>query len=372
MEFHPDFYVLEKVAKLYEEASGIEYEVKKLNEKIAASQKVINSPGDYHFAPITHNYDAVMQKEIDRVTAEERAKRNRRMSAGLVFCLILQIAMLVAAVVLLIPNFSMLMLEPLGLSAVMVLLSFLGYKSAISRGSAHPLFKVALTILMIVQIVVYGVLILVGFIPELPFTDDTLQSLAGLSPIPLLIGMAHAVTALICVKAADGAARKIKVAMDYDKIDQAKAADKSEEGKREKAAKAQHAQNQAAARTEVEKLRKQLSPLVAKLQEKKQELDACPISDYQNARRYWSLIYNETMATGRQVDIGWATWKYWQEENARSARRVQEQIEAGERLNRALDEAHRREEARQARQDLIRSVDRATDVANELLKKLEE
>ena len=375
MEFHPDFDKLDKIHDLVNETYPLKSEIKKLNEKIAANKKIINGPGKFNFSPITHNFDRAMEKESARVAAEEHATRSRRMTGGLVFCLILQIAMLVAAVVLLIPNFSILILEPLGLSAVMVLLSFLGYKSAISRGSAHPIFKVLLTILMIVQLVVYGVLMLVGFVPELPFTDDTLQSLANLSPIPLLIGMAHAVTALVCVKAADGAARKTHVYMDKAKLDQAKAEDRAEEVKRENAAKAQHAQNQASARAENEKLQQQINRLTAQLAEKEQAIAAFGMlgpSEYDLAGRYWSLIYNETMATGRQVDLNWARWKYGQEENERMLRKSREQREAAEHFSRTITEAYRREEDRQARQDLIRSVDRATEAANELRKKLEE
>ena len=375
MQYHPDYDKLGKIRDLVNMTYPLKSEREKLEKTIAANQKVINSPGKFKFDPITRNFDEAMEREVSRVAELERQKRGRRMTGMMIFSLIFQIAMLVAAIVLMVPNFSVLLLEPLALSAAMVFLSFLGYRSAINRGSAHTLFKVALTILMIIQLIVYGVLILVGLVPEMPLADDTLTSLADLSPIPLMIGMAHAVMALVFVKIADASAGKIHVYMDNKLLDAAKAADKAEDAAKLKEAKAQHAKNQEAAQAENAKLEKEIAKLTAKLVDIDNEIAAYGLigpSEYDLAGRYWSLIYNETMATGRQVDLNWARWKYGQEENERMLSKYRQQQEAAESLNRTITEAFRREEQRQAHAELVRSVKDATEAANELRKKLEE
>lgn len=377
MNLHSDYDKLSKIYEIMQRVYGLRSKLEGLKQQKEKNLKIIKSPGEYKFAPCTSNYEAAREKEAARTVAIADAKRKRRMSGLLICSLVLQIAVLIAMFVLMIPSFSMLVAEPLLFSAGLILASFLAQRAAMNDGYKNKFFTTASIVLMVILLLTYGVSMLASLNAD-ALESSVLNSFSGLSfdipPIALLLGMAQAVIGVLFTVAANRMAENIRVAYDQDVLDKAKAADETETKKREEAAKRQHAQNVKNAKNENVQLDNQIATLQKQIAEKEAEVAAVGIlgpSEYDLAAKYCVLIYNETMSSGRQVDLSWARWKYGQEENERMLRNMRARQELADSINQTISDAYRREEERQEREKLVRSAERAAEAADELRKALE-
>lgn len=384
MEFHPDYSKLNRIGNIMSEISPLQKRIDSLNAQIEKNNKVIRSKANYTVTPSHHNYEQAVAKESARVGALERQKRKRRMASLVMLSLVLQIALLIGMVVLLLPNFPFLMLEPMLLSAVLVGVVHLAHQEAINQNVGKLQFGKISYMAGGVLIIVYAVMSLVTFIPELPSFEDLSKLISGISAPPLVLGAAQALLAIIFVRIGKSICKKVHVNVDYEVLDKARAADERADKKREDDVKAQHVKKQNDAAAENRKLQLQIAQLQNEINPKLAEAQSIGIldpSEYKHAWRYSTLIYNETMATGRQVDLNWARWKQGQEEMQfqamaavaaaqRDQQRLNEMLYSGERLNQVLTDAYRREDERQARADLKRQLDSATEAVRDLEKAL--
>lgn len=341
MQMHPDYDKLSQADEMLKKLQPAAAEIAQLEERIADTEKIIHAGvGNTHA-----RFEIAQRQERQRVERENEEMRKVRFGKILPVCVAIHIVFIVAQIILLIAD----------------------VRIDIQIGDLHEKIPLASIISIIASVLMFWTVSMMqrAFKNNKRGTGWLVASVIFALNARDVIGFVHALVTIVMLIYSEKT-RKKTAQIDPSVLDKAKAADRASERARVNEAKKEKAEleEKLAAR------RAAYAPVYAQTKKKLAELGIYE-SDYQHIAYYQALIYQETMKSGRLVDLEWAKFTYIQEKNEHQRRREEAAQEAIRASQIRIDESIRRERERRERERLISETEKLRESVRDLEKKLD-
>lgn len=382
MEFHQDYYKLEKSAEIMEKIQPLIQQINYLESERSRNSAIIKSNWQSKYRESTYYYDLAYKQETDRAAAVQK-KRSFR---NIIVSSILQFIALIAMIILSVSNSesSMDLVEVsvliIGITIVTQVINYLKNYKEFFLGKI-------LTPVKIISIISVGCLFIanldIAFLGGIILDDINYE---GTILVPI-IGMIQSVIAEYFLLTLN----KSHAVIDQAVLDKAKAEDEKSNKRCLNKLKEEYESNKKTAELEIRNINAEIKQCEAEIANLKSEIAAIGIlncSEYDNpkndlsfdymiATKYAAYIYSKTMETGRMVDIEYARYTEHQKRldleftmmNAKMADEKRKQQQTEEFFAR-MDRHYEEQENRRRISDLEKSIDNYADKTKELTEEL--
>ncbi len=389
MEFHQDYYKLEKAASLMEKIPKLIQQINYLESERSHNSAIISSNWQSKYRESTYYYDLAYKRETDRVAAAKLAAQKKRSFRNMIISAILQFIALIAMIILSVHNLegSFYCIEYSVI--IMILTIYTQYKNyrkniTDSASGISVLIPKIVSIILVVSVFIFNLDI--SFLGGIIVDNITYE---GTILVPI-IGMIQSIIAGYFVFTLNKKCRAHAV-IDQAVLDKARAVDERSNKRRQNELKEKYESDKNTAKLEIRNINAVIKQCEAEIANLKSEIAAIGIlnrSEYDNpnndlsfdymiATKYAADIYSETMQTGRMVDVEYARYTESKKrrdlkiamENAKMADEMRKQQQTEEFFAR-MDRYYDRQETRRKISDLEKSIDNYADKTKELTEEL--
>lgn len=341
MQMHPDYDKLSQADEMLKKLQPAAAEIAQLKEQIANTEKIIRAgTGNTHA-----QFEIAQRREQQRVERENKEMRKVRFGKILPVCVAIHIAFIVAQIILLIAD----------------------VRIDIQIGELYEKMPLTSIVSVIASVLMFWTVSMMqrAFKNNKRGTGWLVASVIFALNARDVVGFVHALVTIVMLVYSEKT-RKKTAQIDQSVLDKAKAADRARERARIEEAKEEKAELE----EELAERCAAYAPVYAQTKKKLAELGIYE-SDYQHIADYRALIYQETMKSGRLVDLEWAQFTYLQEKNERQRRNEEAAQEAIRVSQMRIDESFRRETERRERERLLYETEKLRESVRDLEKKLD-
>ncbi len=341
MQMHPDYDKLSQANEMLKKLQPAAAEIARLEEQIADTEKIIRAgTGNTHA-----QFEIAQRQEQRRVERENEEMRKVRFGKILPVCVAIHIAFIVAQIILLIAD----------------------VRIGVEIGDFSEKIPLTSIVSIIASVLMFWTVSMMqrAFKNNKRGTGWLVASVIFALNVRDIVGFAHAIVTIVMLVYSEKT-RKKTAQIDPSVLDKANSADRARELARIKEAKEEKAELE----EELAARRAAYAPVYAQTKKKLAELGIYE-NDYQHIAYYQAMIYQETMKSGRLVDLEWAKFTYIQEKGESQRRRAEAAQEAIRASQMRIDESFRREAERRERERLISETEKLRESVRDLEKKLD-